>query len=358
MFKKIEILILVVILIISIILPLHKVYAVDSFFEIKQKEVSKQENIEMIINLNKIEYEKFKFVLIADTQLFDVNAKEDIVLNKDDNEIYIEIDKTVINLSKISLTYKISEDKKVGDTISFVACITNSDKEDESKTEKVQVSIIENKKEQDNTENKEDETQKEQDNKDSNQEKNEQEENSASKEQDKKQENMPVEDNKKDEPKQEDTSILNNKEELNNKDQEKNENTKKLQTVESSEKITNSKNLTSKETIQSVETKSLNSNQQTTETIKYKGSNNNYLSNLYIDGYDLNKEFCKDNNTYFVNLTKGTSTVNIITEKEDNTATICIHGNEDLKTGTNKIIVNITAENGAVRTYRIYAIIE
>lgn len=343
MFKKIEILILVIILIISIILPLHKVYAVDSFFEIKQKEVSKQENIEMIINLNKIEYEKFKFVLISDTQLFDLNAKEDIVLNRDDNEIYIEIDKKVTNLSKISLTYKISEDKKIGDTISFVACITNLDNKDEAKTEKAQVSIIEDKKEQDNTEKKEDETKKEQDNKDINQDKNEKEENSASNDQ----ENKPLEDNKKDEQKQENTSISKN-----------NENSKELQTVNSSEKITNSKNLTSKEAIQSVETKSLNSNQQTTETIKYRGSNNNYLSNLYIEGYDFNKEFCKDNNTYFVKLSKNTSNVNIITEKEDDTSTICIHGNEALKTGTNKIIVNITAENGAVRTYRIYAIIE
>lgn len=352
MFKKIEILILVIILIISIILPLHKVYAVDSFFEIKQKEVSKQENIEMIINLNKIEYEKFKFVLISDTQLFDLNAKEDIVLNRDDNEIYIEIDKKVTNLSKISLTYKISEDKKIGDTISFVACITNLDNKDEAKTEKAQVSIIEDKKEQDNTEKKEDETKKEQDNKDINQDKNMKEENSASNDQ----ENKPLEDNKKDEQKQENTSISKNNE--NYMEEEKSENSKEIQTVNSSEKITNSKNLTSKEAIQSVETKSLNSNQQTTETIKYRGSNNNYLSNLYIEGYDFNKEFCKDNNTYFVKLSKNTSNVNIITEKEDDTSTICIHGNEALKTGTNKIIVNITAENGAVRTYRIYAIIE
>lgn len=90
------------------------------------------------------------------------------------------------------------------------------------------------------------------------------------------------------------------------------------------------------------------------EKVQYNGSNNNYLSKLSIKGYKLDKEFCKDNNTYFVNVDSNVSSINISAKKEDTTAEVCIYGNENLKEGINKILINVTAENGNVRTYRIY----
>ena len=40
---------------------------------------------------------------------------------------------------------------------------------------------------------------------------------------------------------------------------------------------------------------------------------------------------------------------------EDDEAKICIYGNEDVENGS-KVLVSVTAENGNVRTYRIYII--
>lgn len=293
MIKKCGIALLIASLLICMALPLKDVYAKDNFFEIKEQEVSKEDNVELIINLDKLKYNKFKFELVSDVELSNINTDENIELKKNDNEIYIEIDKEVTKLSKIVLNYKVSEDKKVGDTIIFIANVTNLEDENEVQTEQAKITIIENKTEQQKPEN-------------------------------------------------------------------NSEKPKTSENIMSSEKIkTNINNMKNTRVVAGV-TKTAGNNTKSTkqavnvEKVEYNGSNNNYLSNLSVKGYKLDKEFCKDNNTYFVNVDDDVSSINISAKKEDTTATICIYGNENLKEGINKILINVTAENGNVRTYRIY----
>ena len=294
MIKKLSIVLLVISLLICMVLPLQDVYAKDNFFEIKKQEVAKEENVELIINLDKVKYDKFKIELISDVELSNINTDENIELKKDDNEIYIEIDKEVTKLNKIILNYKVPEDKKVGDNIIFIGNVINLENESETQTEQLKITIIENKKEEEKTDN-------------------------------------------------------NNNEKI--KDSENVINTQKIKT-----NISNMKNVKAPAGV----TKSVGNTTRSVkqainvEKVEYKGSNNNYLSKLSIKGYKLNKEFCKDNNTYFANIDSDVSSVNITAKKEDDTSKICIYGNENLKQGINKILINVTAENGNVRTYRIY----
>ena len=97
-----------------------------------------------------------------------------------------------------------------------------------------------------------------------------------------------------------------------------------------------------------------NSNMSIQETVTYNGSDNNYLSELCINGYTLNKEFSKDNSTYFVTVENDVSFLDITEMAENSSSIVCVYGNESLSEGTNKILISVTAENGNVRNYRIY----
>lgn len=93
--------------------------------------------------------------------------------------------------------------------------------------------------------------------------------------------------------------------------------------------------------------------QTNTETAVYNGSRNNYLASLEIDGETLNTTFNKENTTYFVQ-TEGKTELNVSVTKEDSKSKVYITGNTSLKTGENKILISVTAENGNVRYYRLY----
>ena len=91
-----------------------------------------------------------------------------------------------------------------------------------------------------------------------------------------------------------------------------------------------------------------------TQTITYKGSRNNYLTNMTVTGYDLTPGFNKTNNTYFITVGNGVTSININTVKEDYTAVVTISGNKNLQVGLNKVLIAVLAQNGDVRYYRIY----
>lgn len=88
------------------------------------------------------------------------------------------------------------------------------------------------------------------------------------------------------------------------------------------------------------------------------GSSNNYLSSLSVNGFNFTQEFSKTNSTYFVTVGADTSSITINASAEDGSSTICVYGDDNLSSDINKILVNVTAENGNVRTYRIYVIKE
>lgn len=330
MIKKCGILLVVIIVFLEIFFSFQYVYAINSFFEVKEREVSKESNVELIINLEKIEYDKFKFELVSDAELSSINTSENIEVEKNDNEIYIEIDKKVTNLNKIIFTYKIPEDKKIGDNIMFVANITNLEDEKETQTEQVEITIVEDKNEQSN------------DNKGQSEDKKEQSIDNKNKEENQK----------------------NIEQEQNHPIVQENPENQDLKSQMNFEKEENKTTSTSNSSIKAVGiTKSENNktsslNQVEAESVIYNGSNNNYLSNLSVEGYNLNKEFSKESNTYFINIDKSVSSININAEGEDDTAKVCVYGNVELKEGLNKVLVNVTAENGTVRTYRIYVTIK
>ncbi len=91
-----------------------------------------------------------------------------------------------------------------------------------------------------------------------------------------------------------------------------------------------------------------------TQGTTYKGSNNNYLSGLTVTGYDLNVDFDKTTNDYFLSVPKDVTSLKINATKEDSSSTVTIYGNTQIVDDKNKIIINVTAANGSVRTYRIY----
>lgn len=82
-------------------------------------------------------------------------------------------------------------------------------------------------------------------------------------------------------------------------------------------------------------------------------SSNNNLSNLSIDGYTLSPAFNKNTLEYSLEVPNEIRKINIKVQKEDNTATVTGIGEVDLIEGINKLVVKVTAENGAVKTYTI-----
>ena len=317
--KKILNIVLISIVLVTFILPSTYSCAIEeAFFEISELEVSKNDKIEMIINLNQIKYNKFLFELKAseDIENVEIGGNEitdntdkitdaGLEVEKSGNEISIEINKETNNLDSLILYYQVPQNLNVNDKIKFVATITNLDSnetEADTQTVETEVNIIENTK---NTE-----------------------------------------DNNRN-----DNKNQNGNNEQNNVKQ--NENVGNPQGTEQNniEKNTDQSNTTNtKNTISSSGTTS----KTTEQTVTYNGSDNNYLSDLSVNGYTLNKEFSKENSTYFITVEKDVSSLEITANADNEASSVCIYGNEEIADGTSKILISVTAENGNVRNYRIY----
>lgn len=324
--KKYKKIVLIILLLISLVLPLTYSYAIDkiqefSFFEVSNTQVTKTENIKMIINLEKIQYKKFIFELKSDEDISNIDVlEEQVEMEKDDNEIVMEIDKQSNQLKNIVLSYTIPDAKEVGDKIKFIATITNCENEEEIESIETEIEIIEKQETGELEDNKNEEnTEKPEDNK--NQEINDKTENNKEQENNKL-DNMKVQENN------------NSKTEQQSNMSNINSNVNNMQKIAS--------------------TAITKSSQNVAETVAYNGSNNNYLSDLSVENYSLNKEFTKENSTYFIEVENDVNTLNIAANADDDTGTVCIYGNENLKQGNNKILISVTAENGNVRNYRIY----
>lgn len=285
-----------------------------SFLKYQKLGVTKDENVEMVINLDSINYEKFILKLKSDENIDNIEVTDEQVdIEKNNDEIIMEIDKKNNQLENITLSYSINDDKKVGDKIKFTATIINYDNEEETQSIETYIEIIE--KNTDDSDQSKDEQNKPENNQTGNLENN-------------KTEN--IENNKTEDIVNDDLKI----------EQPNNINNEKLTTNNSQKSASNI-----------VVTES---NKKDMEAVTYNGSNNNYLSDLSIENYDLNKEFTKENSTYFLEIENSIDKLNIMANSEDENATVCIYGNENLQTGNNKILISVTAENGNVRYYRIY----
>lgn len=89
-------------------------------------------------------------------------------------------------------------------------------------------------------------------------------------------------------------------------------------------------------------------------TVTYQGSQNNYLEELKVTGYEFKNTFKKTTTTYFMEVSSDIEKVTVTATPEDSSAIVTIYGNTDLKTGKNKVIITVTADDGSERTYRIY----
>ncbi len=89
-------------------------------------------------------------------------------------------------------------------------------------------------------------------------------------------------------------------------------------------------------------------------TAAYQGSYNNYLSSLTVTDYTFQTDFSKTNDTYFITVAHDVSNVTVNAAAEDAAAVVAVTGNGDLAVGVNKVLISVTAENGNMRTYRIY----
>lgn len=106
------------------------------------------------------------------------------------------------------------------------------------------------------------------------------------------------------------------------------------------------------------EKSSSSNNNKPSVDVNKKYSSNNYLKSLSIEGYELEPVFNKETLEYNVTLKVDTTSINVLAEKEDNTAFIKGIGEVPVNDGPNTIIVTVVAENGNERQYKINATVE
>jgi hypothetical protein len=332
--KKIKL--IVVSLILLVIVGINISYAISipgtsSFFEVNKTEVVQGETLEMTIDLSKIDYKQFEFILNSNIEIENVYTNEngiddsDIKLDQESNDIAINIDKENLNLSKIVLYYQIPEDIELGTTIQLNAQV------------EVENEVAEN------------------------QEKNETENDTSEGQETGKTvvdtEQIEITIVEKDNEDNQNQEIINPEENINKEQQENqlNETKSKNQNDMQNMQGTNSNQVVSAiSSMQSMINSGDNAKTSVTqvETVTYNGSNNNYLSSLEIDGVQLTSDFNKETSTYFATV-EGLETITVTANAEDSNSKVAITGTT-LKSGENKILISVTAENSDVRYYRIY----
>lgn len=343
-------LIISIILIILILFPIIS-YAVklpekneqNIFFTVDKTEANLGDTISLTFDLSKIEYENFKFELSSNFGLANISTNENVSTEIKNNTLTISGSKKDMSVQKINFSYLISEDYKIGDEFKITGKVTNTDDEKNSIEQTINVKVVE-KIEENNENNKTNEdTNNNSSQKDNQQtDKNEKQENSGNK-QEQNTQNAPQEKNQTQSGSQENSKMQSNAASSFNKTNN--------QTLANNNLQTNTKSTASQNTKSQIDTKNTTTK---VETNTYKGESNNYLSILKISGYDINPKFDKTNNTYFITINKDVEELSITAKAEVTSATVTVYGNTNLKSGTNKILINVTAENGDVKTYRIY----
>ena len=295
--KRLAIITVILIIVSPFVYAISSNASIDNkFFRVDNTEIEVGETLTMTIDLSQIEYEDFKFILNSDISLSDVEVSTDNEENVEtnNNQITITSSKSNINMDKIELYYKIPEDLELGTKITLKASIEENVEESEKDIieEEIVVTIKETK----------------------------------------------VEENISNQGKENLTDIQ-DKTIQNNQDKTV-QNSSSTQSVKTSSSTTGS--------FSSI------SGSSTTQAVTYKGSYDNYLTSIEVDGYDLTPEFSKTNTTYFLTVDNSVTSLSISVTRSDSSAQVTVYGNTDLKEGSNKVLISVTAENGDVRTYRIY----
>lgn len=288
-----------------------------TFFEVDNTDISLGNDLLININIDKIDYQNFKVVVTSNIQMDEVTMTEDSIdgaeVNVESNdEITLIGNKSTMNVNQITLKYNIPDNVTVGSKLIFTAKLTNIDDETIAETSReITVNVVEKQNSEDpNT---------------TGGQTNEVGNNSSINQ------NMP------------------------NSTQNSTQNGTQTVNMQSSAIGTITKSVSSQIAGSTMGISGASTSTQ--ETVVYNGSSNNYLSTLEVSGYNLNTNFSKTNSTYFITA-KDTTSLNITANAEDSTATVKVYGDGELTEGTNKVLISVTAENGNVRTYRIYVTIE
>lgn len=330
--RKICLMVAIIFIIIALLIPF--VFATTSIPTVKQNSEEKQffsvdsttktagSTLEMAVNLETISYSDFLFTLTSsDKALENIDTSEadnDTEIERENNSIVINGNKEKMNINEIKLYYQIPQNIEVGTTFTFKATIEENIETQESEnstTEEIEV--------EDNNSNIEENN-------------NEEEQQEKGKKQEVEVTITIVE--KVEEEKVEDKNNTNNQ----NEKQEQSGIEKNNMSIGSIQVNTSSVRTGSNTTAQG-------------ETVTYNGSSNNYLKKLSIEGYEFTTNFTKENTNYFIKLDEQVDSLNLTAIAEDDEAKVCIYGNEEVEDGK-KILISVTAENGSVRTYRIYII--
>lgn len=105
-----------------------------------------------------------------------------------------------------------------------------------------------------------------------------------------------------------------------------------------------------------IETNRLLEQQEKDEKDSIGKSTNNYLESLEVKEYKIEPNFDKQTQEYSISTEIEEDSIEIIATADDSRATVQGDGKVTLKSGENKLRVDVEAENGAVRTYIIKVI--
>ena len=83
------------------------------------------------------------------------------------------------------------------------------------------------------------------------------------------------------------------------------------------------------------------------------GSPNNKLASLEVEGYSLTPTFNKDTESYDVIVNPSVGQISVKAGTIDSKASVSGTGTISLQSGNNTISIEVKAENGSVRTYRL-----
>ena len=287
----------------------------QSFLTSSKKEVEAGETIQLTLNLSKIDYESFEFELNSSANNLNTIQveNESVSTTKAGDKLIITEQKSSIDVDKITLNYTVPTNIETGNIVTLTGVVINSEDETNSQDVTITIKITEKK------------------NNNQNQEQNQASNNSQI-----------FSDNK---------GRAEGNAEMENGDMKQMQNGMNGENDVQGNGITaNSKSSTNGNQSNAIGT-SMSGMQ---ETNTYNGESNNYLTSLSVQGYNFTTEFSKTKTTYFVNVANDVTSLQINTEAEDENATVTVYGNESIKSGQNKILISVTAENGDVKTYRIY----
>ena len=93
----------------------------------------------------------------------------------------------------------------------------------------------------------------------------------------------------------------------------------------------------------------------TINVTKKSQASNNKLTDIIVDGGDINIKFDPEKYEYNITLDEGTKSLDIKSLIDNPNAKVEVTGNKDLKDGNNVILIKVTDENGFVQYYKINA---